>query len=112
MLDSSDRAHGLAKGRRLSAKPGGVGALIGAVTDVISLAMFAFVLSDDASGGPEPAESVAILADNHAAIFNWNLITLIVFSVVLVVLALADTSTIRASPAATGTPTVSGGHHE
>ncbi|MGB5565241.1 MAG: hypothetical protein WBN93_02830 [Acidimicrobiia bacterium] len=67
MLDSSDRSHGLAKVRRLSAKPGGVGALIGAVTVVISLAIFAFVLSDDASGGPEPAESVAILADNHAA---------------------------------------------
>jgi hypothetical protein len=49
------------------------------VTVVISLAIFAFVLSDDASGGPEPAESVAILADTHAAIFIWNLNTLIVF---------------------------------
>jgi hypothetical protein len=72
-----------------SQKTGGIAALIGAVTVVIGLAMFAFVLSDYASGDPEPAESVAFLADNHAAIFFWNLITLIAFSVVLVVISLA-----------------------
>ena len=72
-----------------SQKTGGIAALIGAVTVVIGLAMFAFVLSDYASGDPEPAESVAFLADNHAAIFIWNLITLIAFSVVLVVISLA-----------------------
>ena len=72
-----------------SQRTGGIAALVGALTVVIGLAMFAFVLSDYASGDPDPAESVAFLAENHAAIFTWNLITLIVFSISLVVVALA-----------------------
>lgn len=72
-----------------SQKTGGIAALIGAVTVVIGLAMFALVLTDYASGDPEPAESVAFLADNQATIFIWNLITLIVFGIVVVVVALA-----------------------
>lgn len=81
---------------RDSQKAGGIAALIGAATVVIGLAMFAFALSDYASGDPEPAESVAFLADNHAAIFIWNLITLIAFSVVLVVVALAVNRRLKA----------------
>lgn len=72
-----------------SHRAGGIAALVGALTVVIGLAMFAFVLSDYAIGDPEPAESVAFLAENQASIFIWNLITLIVFSVSLVVVALA-----------------------
>jgi hypothetical protein len=72
-----------------SQRAGGIAALVGALTVVIGLAMFAFVLSDYAIGDPEPAESVAFLAENQASIFIWNLITLIVFSVSLVVVALA-----------------------
>jgi hypothetical protein len=72
--------------------------LIGAVTVVIGLVMFVAVLSDYASGDPEPAESVAFLADNHATIFIWNLITLIVFSVALVVVALALNRRLKAGP--------------
>jgi len=82
-----------------SQKAGGLAALIGAATVVVGLVMFAFVLSDYASGDPEPAESVAFLADNHAAIFIWNLITLIVFSVVLVVVALALNKRLKTGPA-------------
>ena len=81
-----------------SQKTGGIAALIGAATVVIGLAMFALVVSDYASGDPEPAESVAYLAGNHATIFIWNLITLIVFSVVLVVIALALSKRLNAGP--------------
>lgn len=71
-----------------SQRTGGIAALVGALTVVIGLAMFAFVLSDYASGDPAPAEAVEFLTEHHAAIFIWNLITLIVFSVALVVVAL------------------------
>lgn len=80
--------------------------MVAAVTVLIGLAMFAFVLSDYASGDLDPGESVAFLADNHAAIFIWNLITLVVFSVALVVLALALNSQLKGSsslPAQTAT---------
>jgi hypothetical protein len=83
---------------RDSQRAGGVAALIGAATVVIGLVMFVAVLSDYASGDPEPAESVAFLVDNHTAIFIWNLITLIVFSVALVVVALALNRRLNASP--------------
>lgn len=80
-----------------SQRTGGIAALVGALTVVIGLAMFVFVLSDYASGDPDPAESVAFLADHHAAIFIWNLISLIVFSVSLVVVALALNARLKGS---------------
>jgi hypothetical protein len=70
-------------------KTGGIAALIAAATVVVGLGMFAFFLSDYTTGDPTPGESVAFLADNHAAMYIWNLITLIVYSVLLVVVALA-----------------------
>ena len=80
-----------------SQRAGGIAALVGALTVVIGLAMFAFVLSDYASGDPEPAEAVAFLTEHHAAIFIWNLITLIVFSVALVVVALTLNKRLKGS---------------
>ncbi len=68
---------------------GGIAALIAAATIVVGIAMFATSLSDYTTGDPTTGESVAFLADNEAPIFVWNLITLIVFSIVLVPLALA-----------------------
>ena len=70
-------------------RTGGIAALIGSVTVVVGLGMFATVLTDYASGDLDPSESVAFLADNQAGIYIWNLITLIVFSIILVPLALA-----------------------
>jgi len=70
-------------------RTGGIAALIAAATVVVGLGMFAFFLSDYTTGDPTPGESVAFLADNHAAMYIWNLVTLIGFSIVLVVVALA-----------------------
>lgn len=70
-------------------RTGGISALIAAATVVVGLGMFAFFLSDYTTGDPTPGESVAFLADNHSAMYIWNLVTLIVFSIVLVVVALA-----------------------
>jgi len=70
-------------------RAGGFAALIAAATVVVGLGMFAFVLSDYAIGDPVPSEAVAFLVENEATIYVWNIITLIVFSLVLVVAALA-----------------------
>ena len=70
-------------------RAGGIAALVASATVVVGLGMFATMLSDYATGDPTPGESVAFLADNHAAIYIWNLITLIVFSIFLIPLALA-----------------------
>ncbi|MDH5373488.1 MAG: DUF4386 domain-containing protein [Acidimicrobiia bacterium] len=70
-------------------KIGGVSALIGAATVVVGIGMYATSLSDYATGDATPGESVAFLADHQASIYIWNLITLIVFSIFLVPLALA-----------------------
>lgn len=70
-------------------KAGGISAGLAAATVVVGLGMFAFLLSDYTTGDPTPAESVAFLADNYAALYIWNLITLITFSVLLVVVSLA-----------------------
>lgn len=87
-------------------KRGGVVALIGAATVVVGIVMFATMLSDYATGDLDPGESVAFLADNEASIFIWNLITLIVFSIVLVPLALALHQRLKAgSPAMSQTAT-------
>ena len=70
-------------------RTGGIAALIAAATVVVGLGMFAFFLSEYTTGDPTPGESVAFLADNHTALYIWNLVTLIGFSIVLVVVALA-----------------------
>ena len=70
-------------------KAGGISAGLAAATVVVGLSMFAFMLSDYATGDPTPAESVAFLVDNYPALYIWNLITLIAYSVLLVVVSLA-----------------------
>lgn len=69
-------------------KPGGVSALIAASTVVVGLGMFATMLSDYTTGDPTAADSVAFVADNHATLYIWNTITLIVFGALLVIVAL------------------------
>lgn len=87
-------------------KTGGIAALIGAATVVVGIGMFATLLSDYATGDLDPSGSVAFLADNQASIYIWNLITLIVFSIVLVPLALALHERLKAgSPATAKTAT-------
>ena len=70
-------------------KTGGIAALVAAATVVVGIGMFATLLSEYATGDLTPGESVAFLADNQASINVWNLITLIVFSIFLVPLAVA-----------------------
>lgn len=76
---------------------GGIAALIEAATFVIGFAMAATVLSDYTTGDPGPAESVAFVLDNQAALYAWYLIILIVFGVVLVPLVLALHERLKAS---------------
>lgn len=78
---------------------GGIAALIEAVTFIVGIAMFVTVMSDYTTGDPTPAESVAFLVDNQAALYIWNLIIFIVFGVVLVPVVLALYERLRA-----GTP--------
>lgn len=68
-------------------KLGGVAALIAAMTLVVGIGMFATVMSGYIN--ITPGESVAFLVDNQTTMFIWNFITLIVYSIFLVVLALA-----------------------
>lgn len=88
------------------ARIGGVAALVEAATFLVGIAMFATVLGDYTSGDPTPAGSVAFLVDHRAALFVWHLVTLIVFAVALVPLALAVHQRLTAGspgPAATAT---------
>ncbi len=88
-------------------KVGGVAGLVAAGTVVVGLGMFATLLTDYTTGDPTTAESVAFLADNEAAIFVWNAITLIVFSIVLVPFALALFERLKpGSPVLTTTATI------
>ena len=88
---------------------GGVAALVEAATIVVGIGMFATMLSDYATGDPTPGESVEFLVDNEAALYVWQLITLIVFSIVLVPLTLALHERLKAgSPALTQTATAFG----
>lgn len=67
----------------------GIAALILALTLVVGLGMFATVLSDFTTGDFEASDSVAFIADHEALMYVWNTITLVVFGVVFVILALA-----------------------
>ena len=81
-------------------KTGGVAALIGAATVVVGIGMYATLLSDYATGGLDAGGSVAFLADHEAGLYLWNLITLIVFSIVLVPLAFALHERLKAGSSA------------
>lgn len=75
--------------RRTIQQVGGLAALVEAGTFIVGIVMFATMLSDYTSGDPTPAESVAFLADNQGALRIWYMVTLILFGIVLVPLALA-----------------------
>lgn len=68
---------------------GGIAALVGSFTVVVGLGMFATLLTDYTTGEPTPAESVAFVADNYATLYVWNTITLVVFAIALVFVAVA-----------------------
>jgi len=78
-------------------KVGGVAALIEAATFIVGIAMFATVLGDYTTGDPTPAESVAFLVDEQAALYIWNLVIFIVFGVALVPVVLALHERMRAA---------------
>jgi hypothetical protein len=45
------------------------------------IVLFVSLLTDYTTGDPTPAESVAFLVDNQAALYIWNLVIFIVFSI-------------------------------
>lgn len=90
-------------------RAGGIAALVAAASVVVGLGMFASLLSDYALGDPEPADAVAFLVENQATIYVWNIVTLIVFGIALVVAALAlDERLRRGSPGLAHTGTALG----
>ncbi|NNF53061.1 MAG: DUF4386 family protein [Acidimicrobiales bacterium] len=68
---------------------GGVAALVEAATFIVGIVMFVTLLADYTTGDPTPAESVAFLVDNQAALYVWNAIIFIVFGLALVPVVLA-----------------------
>jgi hypothetical protein len=73
----------------VSSRAGGIAALVLAATFVIGIAMYATLLTDYTAADVTAAESVSFVVDNQAALFAWYLVTLIVFAVAVVPLALA-----------------------
>ncbi|MEZ5100749.1 MAG: DUF4386 family protein [Thermoleophilia bacterium] len=70
------------------ARPCGWAALLLAGTFVFGIAMLATALGEYTTGEPTAAESVAFVADNQAVLHAWYVVTLIVFGLALVPLAL------------------------
>jgi hypothetical protein len=90
-------------------KLGGVAALIEAATFIVGIVMFVTILADYTTGDPTPAESVAFLVDNQAALYIWNLIIFIIFGLALVPVVLALHERLKAgTPALAQTSTVFG----
>ena len=69
-------------------KVGGIAALVAAGTFLFGIVLFVSLLTDYTTGDPTPAESVAFLVDNQAALYIWNLFIFIVFGIALVPLVL------------------------
>lgn len=67
---------------------GGIAALVAAATFLFGIVLFVSLLTDYTTGDPTPAESVAFLVDNQAALYIWNLVIFIVFGIALVPLVL------------------------
>ncbi len=67
---------------------GGIAALVAAGTFLFGIVLFVSLLTDYTTGDPTPAESVAFLVDNQAALYIWNLVIFIVFGIALVPLVL------------------------
>lgn len=90
-------------------KMGAISALIDAATFLVGIVLAFTILAPLATGGLDPDQTVAFLADNQAVIYIWNTIIYLVFGVFLVVLALALHERLRAgSPAMVQTATVFG----
>ena len=70
-------------------KMGGVAALIEAATFVVGIALAFTILAPYATGGLDPGQTVAFLADDGAILYVWNLTIYVLFGVFLVVLVLA-----------------------
>jgi hypothetical protein len=70
-------------------RAGGIAALVAALTFVVGFVLYATLLADYTTGDPDPAESVAFLADHQTTFYLWNLVIFILFGVAIVVLALA-----------------------
>lgn len=73
----------------VTARVGGVAALTLAATFVVGIAMFATLLGDYTAPDTTPAASVAFVVDHQGVLFVWYLVTLVVFGIALVPLALA-----------------------
>lgn len=83
-------------------KLGGIAALIGAATNLLALVVFAVFLVPKGFGSPDadPAQIVALLADNQAWLRVWYEIQYYVFGASLIILSLALYARLQAgSPA-------------
>jgi len=88
-------------------KVGGVAALIEAAAYVVGFGLYLTLL--DSSGYVGPIQKVAFLVDNRATIYIGNLLIYVIFSVFLVVLALALHERLKVgSPAMVQTATAFG----
>lgn len=67
---------------------GGYAALLAAVTVVVGIGMYATTLSDYTAEGITASEAVTFLAENQTAMYIWNFVTLILFGLALIVVAL------------------------
>lgn len=81
-------------------KFGGAAALAAGAAIVVGIGMYATLLSDYTTGDPDPAESVAFIADHYATMYVWNLIVMVAFGVLLVPLALALYERLKVASAA------------
>lgn len=89
-----------------SPRTGGIAALLLAATFIVGIALFATLLTDYTTGDPTPAESVRFLVEHQAALHVWHGVTLIVFGIALVPLALCLHDLLRGpSPALARTAT-------
>jgi hypothetical protein len=80
-------------------KIGGIGAWIGAATNLLAIVML-FTLAPKGYGSEDPGQNVAFLANNHAILHGWYLIIYLVFGVSLICLSLALYECLKAgSPA-------------
>ena len=70
-------------------RAGGFAALTAAATVIIGLGMFATALSDYTTGDLDTTEALAYVVDHQTTMYVWNFITLIVFGLALVFVALA-----------------------
>ncbi len=90
-------------------KMGGIAALIHAATYFVGIALYFTLLAPNFAEDVAPVQKVALLADNQAITYIWNLIVYVVAGALLVVLVLALYERLKArSPAMVQTATAFG----